>query len=81
MAGSITDVIGLTLTGIFGRHAGGSIPEPWVGTWKFNLAKSQWNRALLKERYPQGRGCRRGALKHTFDGVNAQGRRPTPASG
>jgi opacity protein-like surface antigen len=48
--------------------------DPWIGTWKLNVAKSKFSPGpppkdnVLKIEPAAG-----GALKHTFDGVNAEG--------
>jgi hypothetical protein len=67
---------GLALAGILVTASVGLAqgPEPWVGTWTLNLAKSTFNPGpppksnTLKIEAVAG-----GAQKHTFDGVNAQG--------
>jgi hypothetical protein len=48
--------------------------DPWVGTWKLNLAKSKFNpgpppKSLTYRVEPVAGG----GQKHTFDGVNAEG--------
>jgi len=48
--------------------------DPWIGTWKLNVSKSKFSPGpppksnTLKIEAAAG-----GALKHTFDGVNAEG--------
>lgn len=46
--------------------------DPWVGTWRFNLAKSKFNPGPPpKSNTLRIEPVAGGSLKHTFDGVNA----------
>jgi hypothetical protein len=65
-----TVVVGCIVTGGLRAQA----QDPWVGTWKLNVAKSKFSpgpapksNTLKIEPAPGG------ALKHTFDGTNAAG--------
>ena len=64
-------VLGLVLAGSL---VSAQSAEPWVGTWKLNLAKSKFTPGpppksnTLKIEAVAG-----GTQKHTFDGIDAQG--------
>jgi len=48
--------------------------DPWVGTWKLNVAKSKFSPGPApKSNTLKIEPVAGGTLKHTFDGVNAQG--------
>ena len=68
-------VVGLAALLAVGSTARAQSPDPWVGTWKINLAKSTYSpgpkptvAATVKMEPSAG-----GALKTTIDGVNPQG--------
>ena len=50
--------------------------DPWIGTWKLNLAKSKYEPANLapKDQVIKQEVVAGGGLKSTVDGVDAQGK-------
>jgi hypothetical protein len=69
-------VVGVAFTGLLLAAAlvSAQSADPWIGTWRLNLAKSKFSpgpaptSSTLKVEAVSG-----GAQKHTFDGANAQG--------
>jgi hypothetical protein len=77
MAGTRSGLVGgiaLSVLLVVGSIGSAQDTDPWIGTWRLNLAKSTFNPGpppksnTLKIEAVSG-----GAQKHTFDGVNSQG--------
>lgn len=63
---------GVLLAGFAAAQSG----DPWVGTWKLNPAKSKYDPGPApKSQTLKIEPVAGGAQKHTFEGVDAQGRR------
>ena len=77
MVGKIVGFVGsLVLAGILIATSVGLAQgaDPWIGTWKLNLAKSTFSPGPAPKSLTLTiEAAAAGAEKHTFDGVNAQG--------
>jgi len=66
-------VVSVLLVGGIGLRA--QAQDPWVGTWKLNVAKSKYSPGPApKSNIIRIEPASGGAFKHTFDGVNAEGK-------
>jgi hypothetical protein len=68
-------LVTLTLIGILlAAFAAAQSADPWIGTWKLNLAKSKYDPGPApKSQTLKIEAVAGGGQKHTFDGVNAEG--------
>lgn len=68
--------VALTLVSVIALGTLAQAQDPWIGTWKLNLAKSKYDPAAgaPKSQTVKQEALPGGGMKSTVDGVDAQGR-------